>query len=239
MRLKNKILLSAGLLGITSPVIAETSYQCLSCPAGTYSSAGATSCTSCLTTGVEACNSITGKATSCKAGYGYSNGSCSICAAGKYSAGGTAGCSTCPAGTYSAAGASGCTSCLTGKYSAAGASSCTACTNSKPSSASYTSNATSNSCSWSCNSGYTKVGNYCCSGSVNIYSGNFYRGNGSFTNLYTSLHCGNQISLDSNCDGTAYSLTKSSSTSTGGCANNALNGFFYNCTGTLQTTPCY
>ncbi|MDE5615495.1 MAG: InlB B-repeat-containing protein [Alphaproteobacteria bacterium] len=48
-----------------------------------------------------------------------------------------------------------CTSCGTGYYSAKGATSCTACTN-KPANSSYTGNASSNSCPWSCNANYTK-----------------------------------------------------------------------------------
>lgn len=51
MKLRKKILLTAGLIGITTPIMAETSYQCLSCPAGTYSVAGSTSITSCKSIG--------------------------------------------------------------------------------------------------------------------------------------------------------------------------------------------
>ena len=50
--------------------------SCTTCPTGTYSSAGASSCINCLTTGVSACSSSTGKATSCKSGYILKNGIC-------------------------------------------------------------------------------------------------------------------------------------------------------------------
>ena len=70
MKLRKKILLTTGLIGITTPIMAETSYQCLSCPSGTYSAGGTTtSCTSCLSTGVKTCDSITGDATSCQIGF--------------------------------------------------------------------------------------------------------------------------------------------------------------------------
>ncbi len=70
MKLRKKILLTAGVIGLSIPAIAETSYQCLSCPAGTYSAGGTTtSCTSCLSIGVKTCDSITGKATGCQIGF--------------------------------------------------------------------------------------------------------------------------------------------------------------------------
>ena len=158
MRLRNLSIVS--LAFIPTPALATT-YICEACPAGTwgdgtncntckagtYAYAGASSCTNCLTTGVKSCDSKTGKATSCKSGFGLlSSGACARCSAGTYSPGGTG----------------GCYSCSSGYYSYAGASKCTACTN-KPSNSSYTSNSTSNSCSWSCNSGYIKSGSQCCS----------------------------------------------------------------------------
>ena len=82
------------------------------CNAGTYSAAGAGSCTP------------------CPAGqYQDSKGksSCKACNAGKYSTGGASSCTPCEAGTSSAAGAGRCTPCSAGKYSAGGASSCTPC----------------------------------------------------------------------------------------------------------------
>ena len=51
MKLRKKILLTAGLIGITTPIMAETSYQCLSCPSGTYSVAGSTGIESCKIVG--------------------------------------------------------------------------------------------------------------------------------------------------------------------------------------------
>ena len=116
----------------------STTSACSTCPAGKYSGAGASSCTSCPA----------GKYSSAGAS------GCTSCSAGTYSSSGASSCSDCPAGKYSSAGASGCTSCSIGYYSAAKASSCTACTNAPSSNAKYTSNATSNSCSWTCNSGY-------------------------------------------------------------------------------------
>ena len=113
MRLR-KVLTTASLVfaGVSS-ARAEL-LMCQSCPTGTWSDGTLRECKNCLTTGVAACNSTTGKVTSCSSGYGLSNGTCSICPAGTYSAGGTAGCSPCPAGTYSSAGgATSCKNCLT------------------------------------------------------------------------------------------------------------------------------
>ena len=92
MRLR-KVLTTASLVfaGVSS-ARAEL-LMCQSCPTGTWSDGTLRECKNCLTTGVAACSSTTGKATSCKPGYGYSNGSCSICANGYYSMGGTKSCS--------------------------------------------------------------------------------------------------------------------------------------------------
>ena len=125
MRLRNLSIVS--LAFIPTPALATT-YVCEACPAGTwgdgtncntckagtYAYAGASSCTSCLTTGVKSCDSKTGKATSCKSGFGLlSSGSCARCSAGTYSPGGTSGCYSCSSGYYSYAGASKCISCST------------------------------------------------------------------------------------------------------------------------------
>ncbi len=67
--------------------------SCTTCGTGYYSTGTATACLSCLTTGVATCDSTTGKATNCKPGYGYSNGKCTVCSSGYYSAGGTSSCS--------------------------------------------------------------------------------------------------------------------------------------------------
>ena len=156
MKLRNLTLATTVIL-LPSPAYAQY-FECEACPAGTwnngnyescqkcatgtYSTGGASSCTNCLTTGVASCSATTGKATSCKGGFGLlSSGACSQCSAGTYSPGGTI----------------GCYSCSTGYWSSVGATKCTACTN-KPSNSSYTSNSTSNSCSWSCNSGYIQSG---------------------------------------------------------------------------------
>ena len=161
MRLR-KALTTAGLIMATSIPAKAQLYMCQNCPSGTYSDGTFTSCKNCLTTGVASCDSITGKVISCKGGYKYSNGNCSICPAGTYSnGGGQSSCVACTAGYYSNAGSSSCSSCPTGTWSSsAGATSCLPCTY-KPDNATYTSNSTSNSCSWKCNSGYIKVGNKC------------------------------------------------------------------------------
>ncbi len=97
---------------------AETVFECLACPAGqacgdgieptpcpagTYAIQGSSKCVSCLNTGVATCDATNGKATSCKAGYGFnsSNGTCSICSVGTYSAGGTGACKSCSDVTHS------------------------------------------------------------------------------------------------------------------------------------------
>ncbi len=98
------------------------------CSAGTYSGAGAASCTACQAGKYQASK---GKSycDTCPAGKYSAAGasSCSTCQAGKYSSAGAGSCSTCPAGKYSAAGAGSCSTCQAGKYSSAGASSCSTC----------------------------------------------------------------------------------------------------------------
>ena len=86
MRLR-KVLTTASLVfaGVSS-ARAEL-LMCQSCPAGTWSDGTLRECKNCLTTGVASCDPSTGKATSCKPGYGYSNGSCSACADREYSSG--------------------------------------------------------------------------------------------------------------------------------------------------------
>ena len=71
-------------------------------------------------------------------------------------------CEPCTAGTYKdTAGNTACTACETGYYSGAGASSCTACTNG-PANSTYTSNATTNACSWGCGAGYYSTDDISC-----------------------------------------------------------------------------
>ena len=112
MKIKKCIMILSLLMAGITPAKADELYICQNCPTGYWSDGYFKECKNCLTTGVAACSSTTGKATSCKPGYGYSNGSCSICAAGTYSAGGTAGCSPCPAGKYqNLSGQSSCKSC--------------------------------------------------------------------------------------------------------------------------------
>ncbi len=162
--------------------------SCKTCGTGFYSGTGASNCTRCKSkeagpwsascgsasrTVTRYCTSIGSTSPtsnpvtktetdtlSCAAGQGCYSGSCRTCSAGMYSAGSSGACSTCPAGQYSGTGASSCTSCPTGQYSSAGASGCNYCTNA-PANAHYTSNATSNSCSWECNSGYALKNGVC------------------------------------------------------------------------------
>lgn len=84
---------------------------------------------------------------------------CTPCPAGTYAEGGQ--CKNCSAGTFSKGAASSCEACPTGTYSSASASFCAPC-QSKPANAHFTSNATSDSCSWDCDSGFSKSGNLCC-----------------------------------------------------------------------------
>ena len=90
MRLR-KALTTAGLIMANSIPAKAQLYMCQNCPSGTYSDGTFTSCKNCLTTGVESCDSVTGKATSCSVGYGYnsSNKTCSVCPTGYYSSDGT------------------------------------------------------------------------------------------------------------------------------------------------------
>ena len=85
--------------------------QPTACSAGTYSSAGSTTCSTCAAGTYSGANAP----------------SCSPCAAGTYSAANASSCSTCAAGTYSAANAAACSTCAAGTYSAANAALCTTC----------------------------------------------------------------------------------------------------------------
>jgi sulfatase modifying factor 1 len=130
------------------------------------------------------CNTTT-VACQCNSGYAGNGVTCTLCAAGKYSAAGASSCSTCPAGTYSAAGASSCTPCAAGKYSAAGASSCTTCAAAcSPASGNYESTActatTNRVCSVfpSCQGLMANCGassNDNCCASPTVMGGSFYR----------------------------------------------------------------
>jgi len=82
------------------------STSCLSCPAGTFSTAGSTSCSPCQAGTFSTAGST----------------SCSPCPAGTFStADGSSSCSPCPAGKFStAAGSTSCSSCPRGKFSKAG-----------------------------------------------------------------------------------------------------------------------
>ena len=176
------------------------SSSCTNCPAGKYaSSAGSSSCTNCLTTGVASCSATTGKATSCKAGYGFnsSNGTCTSCAIGRYSTGGASSCGYCSSTNYGAWGGNcgtvtrnvttyctkagstsstgnSSTTTKTTTMSCSGHTYCSASTNGTCTSCSKPSNsswASSSGCGWSCNSGYYKSGNNkCCNKYRYVYS---------------------------------------------------------------------
>ena len=106
---------------------------CTQCPAGKYSSAGASSCTQCPAgsysgAGSERCTLYAG---TCENGTLITQSSrtqenhCGSCESGYYM--NQKECTPCQAGSYSSAGASLCSSCLAGSYSSAGASSCEIC----------------------------------------------------------------------------------------------------------------
>ena len=102
---------------------------CTSCGAGYYSLGGCVySCSSC-SAGKYSSSAASSACTNCTAGQGSDNAatSCTACAVGSYSTGGTA-CTACSAGTYAAAtGSTACVACAAGQSSAAGASMCTPC----------------------------------------------------------------------------------------------------------------
>ena len=212
---------------------AETVFECLACPAGqacgdgieptpcpagTYAIQGSSKCVSCLNTGVATCDATNGKATNCKAGYGFdsSNGTCSICSVGTYSAGGTGACKSCSDVTYSSWSAScgsatqtkttyctkiGSTTAKanpsstteTKNMGGCGAhqycdGSCKTC--SKPANSSWSDNS---SCSWTCDTGYAKNGNSCtaCSKPSNSHwtSGCSWACDSGYTSYHVSGKC--------------------------------------------------
>ena len=81
-------------------------------------------------------------------------------------------CEPCPMGTYKdVVGNQACSACPNGTYmSDTGATACVACTN-KPANSVYTGNATSNSCPYSCNAGYTNSNNLCEACAAGTYKG--------------------------------------------------------------------
>ena len=105
---RNKIILSSLIIGGFSSLAyaKDEVLVCLACPVGTYSDGTKTSCVSCLTTGVASCDSLTGNATSCKAGYGYNstNKTCSKCPSNTFSTGGTSACKGCSGDTFTVRG---------------------------------------------------------------------------------------------------------------------------------------
>ena len=93
---------------------------------------------------------------------------CTPCPAGTYASNGQ--CKSCGAGTFSKGASSSCEACPTGTYSSASASFCAPC-QSKPANSHYTSSATSDSCSWACNDGFSKSGNLCCANGYSKFDG--------------------------------------------------------------------
>lgn len=95
--------------------------SCTICPLNSY----------CLNSAIYGCplnsSSLVGSTSCiCNTGYYWNNGTCTICAAGTYSAlVGSAACAVCPFGTYSTGGAASCTPCAANANSGAGASRCT------------------------------------------------------------------------------------------------------------------
>lgn len=125
-------------------------YSCSSnvkrvCPAGTYSGAYSSSCSTCSAgtwsgTGASGCptcsagwysSSGSSSCSACSAGSFSSNSgssSCTACSVGSYaSSSGSSGCTTCAAGSYCAQGASYSSPCPAGSYSNAGSASCVTC----------------------------------------------------------------------------------------------------------------
>ena len=140
------------------------------CPAGFYSTSGATTCIACpggkYGTGSPVATSAacTGE---CTAGYACTSGSVSAtalaCPAGYYSIAGQASCTQCPGGTYGTGSAVATSdacdgSCAAGSYSLAGSTECTLCPAGKFGSAASLGSA---ECSGSCSAGY-----YCPAGSI-------------------------------------------------------------------------
>ena len=168
MHLKKIMTTVSLLIASISPAKATDIYICQNCPTGYWSNGYFKECKSCLTTGVSACSSTTGKATSCKAGYGFNSsaGTCTQCSAGYYSAGGTASCSKCLAGSYCPnKGMSAPINCPSGQYQPnTGATSCNTCSNGSETceydgSCSSTCDST---CSTSCNCSSSCNGNSAC-----------------------------------------------------------------------------
>lgn len=96
---------------------------------------------------------------------------CTPCPAGTYAESGQ--CKSCSAGTFSKGATSSCEACPAGTYSSSSASFCAPCQN-KPANSHYTSsatNSTSDSCSWACDSGFSKSGNLCCANGYSKFDG--------------------------------------------------------------------
>ncbi|ELP83590.1 protein serine/threonine kinase, putative [Entamoeba invadens IP1] len=100
--------------------------ECVDCEEMKYQSEeGQSLCLAC-NTNCASCDKTNGKCTTCKAGYGYDDGSCTLCHDGYYSTGGTASCMSCPVVCDNCIGESGvCSSCLSGYKKVGGE--CTSC----------------------------------------------------------------------------------------------------------------
>ena len=154
------------------PGFYKSGNNCVEAPIGYYSPGGTSALLACpgdSTSPIRSSSISQCAVSSCPSGKFISNGQCSSCGAGTYSAGGTATvCRSCAAGQYSAAGAASCSTCAAGQYSPAGAAFCTTCTNTIGASA-MTSPAGSTSqsqCTASaCSSGYSLNNGVCKSSS--------------------------------------------------------------------------
>jgi hypothetical protein len=125
----------AGQMGVCN----ATASECVLCPLGSYSLAGATTCTPC----------VPGK-------YGGAGGMCIACPPGTYSGSASTECSNCSAGTFAKASASACSNCSAGMYSYDGAAACLNCTG-LVGNATYTGfgSAGPTSCAFGCRPGFS------------------------------------------------------------------------------------
>jgi len=174
----------------------------------------------------------------CSAGYGTS--ACTQCSASNYDsvAGGQEACASCAIGQWSSAGATSCSACTNttiGQYWTSKGTSATSCTNTactnKPANSSYTSHGgTTNTCAWTCDSGYTQDGSSCIPDACNPgYGGTPC--NQCVASTYDSVPGGVEACV--NCQ-----IGKWSSAGATSCSNctNALIGQFWTSNGTSESS---
>jgi len=194
----------------SSTVGATSIATCLTCGAGTKSSAGSSSCTTCDSGQYSAAGSSS--CTNCGPGKASSagSGSCITCDAGQYSPGvsGSDLCGMCPAGTYSLVGSGSCTDCVAGKYSSnQGSGSCSTCL------AGQFSNVKSTSCS-TCGAGtYSAAGSGSC---TNCLAGQYSAaGGGSCSTCGAGTY---SVAASGSCTGCSPG-TYSATAGSGSCTN--------------------